>query len=157
MPKEYRIASERNKSIGYSSTNTGSYSVALGASTIASGNESVALGQGADALGNSAISIGNNSIASGSEAISIGNNSIASGLNAISIGNASDASANGVIVINATGATFPAAGVERSNVYISNIFNLNGTSTGNLATVGGRLYGAMYCNVQTGQICVIAQ
>lgn len=142
----------------------------MGIGAIATGDSSISIGSASDARSSAAIAIGDTSGASvgavaigynadaGIYSVAIGQSSLASSSYSVAIGRDSEASAENVIVINASGVTFPAQGVaQRSNVYISNIFNLNTTPTGNLATVGGRLYGAMYCNVQTGQICVIAQ
>lgn len=193
MPKEYRITGEQNKSIGYSSSNPGSYAVALGANTTANGDQSVAIGQSADAYGTYAISIGNNSVAStvggvggtviggfsyahnyatavgyGSsaiayESVSIGRSSKA-GSRSVALGSYSNAFSDNCIVINATGSSFPDPGtIETNNVYISSIHNLDidtglgGTPDANVISVGGRVYGMMYCNVETGQICVIGQ
>lgn len=174
MPKEYRFAGERNKSIGFNTTTIGIDSVAIGLNAATIEERSVAIGSAAYAQGYRSIAIGYDAYAQGSASIAIGMDceaapisiaigeaADAGGLYSVAIGNNARAPADNVTVINASGDTFPAHGVvQKSNVYISNIFNLNGTSTGNLFTspgAGGRLYGAMYCNVQTGHICVIAQ
>ena len=174
MPKEYRIAGERNKSIGYNSTNTGSYAIALGASTTAPGAQGVAVGQGADAIGNNSISIGNNSTANntgavvvgntaraGLNSVAIGNNTLTDGTGSVGIGSYSNAAVESAIVINASGSSFPEPGfAQPSNVYISSIYNLgtgSGAPSANVITYGTKNYGLMYCNVETGHIMVIGQ
>lgn len=74
-------------SIGYSSTASGSNSIAFGDSADAVGNYAVALGSSATANNTNAIAIGNSASASGSNSTALGNLASASGENATALGN----------------------------------------------------------------------
>ncbi|NBV31909.1 MAG: hypothetical protein EBR93_05180, partial [Bacteroidetes bacterium] len=61
-------------------------------------------------------------------------------------------------VINATGSALNT--VNTSNLYIKPVHSFgiaSGGTTANVITIGGYNFGLLYCNVQTGQICVIGQ
>ena len=108
---------------------------------------SVAIGNAAGNNGQ-----GNSSVAIGSVAglTNQGEYSIAIGANS----NTLDKS----IVLNASGQDL--FGAHTSNTYIRPIhsFNISGVgTTSNVINVNGLKYGLLYCNVQTGQICVIGQ
>jgi hypothetical protein len=75
----------------------------------------------------------------------------------IAIGANSNARDNS-IVLNASGQNI--YGAHTSNTYIKPIhsFNISGVgTTSNVINVNGLNYGLLYCNVQTGQICVVGQ
>jgi hypothetical protein len=153
----------------------GSYSVSLGANAtrFGQGDQSVAVGSsagggvsgaGGGSQGDNAVAVGHDAGggSQGDNAVAVGHDAGRLSQNAYSVaigyGAGKYYQGSNSIIINASGSELNSSNV--SNTYIKPIHSFGGIingATSNVIFSGGYNYGVVYCNVQTGQICVVGQ